>query len=60
MQGIHKKINGKLRRLEVDLQNKTDTIEKQKLQRRIESIEKSISKLGDEDKEETTDYCNWH
>ena len=55
-----KKINGKLRSLEVDLQNKTDTIEKQKLQRRIENIEKSIRKLGDEDKEETTDYCNWH
>ena len=41
-----------MRSLEVDLQNKTDTIEMEKLQRRIEYIEKSIRKLGGEDKEE--------
>ena len=52
MQGIHKKINEKLRSLEVDLQNKADTIEIDRLQRRIENIEKSIRKLGGEDKED--------
>ena len=53
MQGIHKKINEKLRSLEVDLQNKADTIEIDRLQRRIENIEKSIRKLGEgEDKED--------
>ena len=41
-----KKINEKLRSLEVDLQNKADTIEIDRLQRRIENIEKSIRKLG--------------
>ena len=41
-----KKINEKLRSLEVDLQNKTDTTEMEKLQQRIENIEKSIRKLG--------------
>ena len=46
-----KKINKKLRSLEVDLQNKADTIEIDRLQRRIENIEKSIRKLGGEDKE---------
>ena len=46
-----KKINEKLRRLEVDLQNKADTIEIHRLQRRIENIEKSIQKLGCEDKD---------
>ena len=35
MQEIHKKINEKLRSLEVDLQNKVDTIEMERLQRRI-------------------------
>ena len=38
--------------LEVDLQNKADTIEIDRLQRRIENIEKSIRKLGGEDKED--------
>ena len=47
-----KKINGKLRSLEADLQNKADTIEIDRLQRSIENIEKSIRKLGDEDKED--------
>ena len=47
-----KKSNEKLRNLEVDLQNKTDTIEMEKLQRQIENIEKSIIKLGGEDKED--------
>ena len=47
-----KKINEKLRSLEVDLQNKADTIEIDRLQRRIENIEKSIRKLGGEDKED--------
>ena len=47
-----KKINEKPRNLEVDLQNKTDSIEMEKLQRRMENIEKSITKLGGEDKEE--------
>ena len=47
-----KKINEKLRSLEVDLQNKADTIEVDRLQRRIENIEKSIRKLGGEDKED--------
>ena len=47
-----KKINEKLRNLKVDLQNKTDTIEMEKLQKRIENIEKSIRKLGGEDKED--------
>ena len=47
-----KKINEKLWSLEVDLQNKTDTIEMEKLQQRIENVEKSIRKLGDEDKED--------
>ena len=42
-----KKINEKLRSLEVDLQNKADTIEIDRLQRRIENIEKSIRKLGE-------------
>ena len=41
-----KKINEKLRSLEVDLHNKADTIEIDRLQRRIENIEKSIRKLG--------------
>ena len=41
-----------MRSLEVDLQNKADTIEIDRLQRRIENIEKSIRKLGGEDKEE--------
>ena len=47
-----KKINEKFRSLEVDLQNKADTIEIDRLQRRIENIEKSIRKLGGEDKED--------
>ena len=47
-----KKINEKLRSLEVDLQNKADTIEIDRLQRRIENIEKSIRKLGGEDNED--------
>ena len=47
-----KKINEKLRSLEVDLQNKADTIEIDRPQRRIENIEKSIRKLGGEDKED--------
>ena len=47
-----KEINEKLRSLEVDLQNKADTIETDRLQRRIENIEKSIRKLGGEDKED--------
>ena len=47
-----KKINEKLRSLEVDLQNKADTIEMERLQRRIENIEKSIRKLWGEDKED--------
>ena len=47
-----KKIIEKLRSLEVDLQNKADTIEIDRLQRRIENIEKSIRKLGGEDKED--------
>ena len=34
-----------MRSLEVDLKNKSDTIEMEKLQRRIENIEKSIKKL---------------
>ena len=50
--GYIKQINEKLRSLEVDLQNKTDIIKMKKLQRRIENIEKSIRKLGDEDKED--------
>ena len=41
-----------MRSLEVDLQNKADTIEIDRLQRRIENIEKSIRKLGGEDKED--------
>ena len=49
---IHKKINEKLRSLDVDLQNKADTIEIDRLQRRIENIGKSIRKLGGEDKED--------
>ena len=52
MQGIHKKINEKLRSLEVDLQNKEDTIEINRIQRRIENIVKSIRRLGCEDKED--------
>ena len=52
MQGIHKKINEKLRSLEVDLQNKADAIEIDRIQRRIENVEKSIRKLGGEDKED--------
>ena len=47
-----KKINEKLRSLEVDLQNKADTIEIDRLQRRIKNIEKIIRKLGGEDKED--------
>ena len=47
-----KKINEKLRSLEVDLQNKADTMGVHRLQRRIENIEKSIRKLGGEDKED--------
>ena len=49
-----KKINEKLRSLEVDLQNKADTIEIDRLQRRTENIEKSIRKWGggDEGKED--------
>ena len=41
-----------MRSLEVDLQNKADTIEIDRLQRRIENIDKSIRKLGGEDKED--------
>ena len=41
-----KQINEKLRSLEVDLQNETDAIEIEKIQRRIENIEKSIRKWG--------------
>ena len=41
-----------MRRLEVDLQTKADTIEIDRLQRRIENIEKNIRKLGGEDKED--------
>ena len=41
-----KKINEKLRSLEVELQNKADTIEIDRLQKRIENIEKSIRKRG--------------
>ena len=47
-----KKINKKLRSLEVNQQNKVDPIEMERLQRRIESIEKSIRKLEVEDKED--------
>ena len=47
-----KKINEKLRSLQVDLQNKADTTEIDRLQRRIENIEKSTRKLGGEDKED--------
>ena len=42
-----------MRSLEFDLQNKADTTEIDILQRRIENIEKSIRKLGHEDKEDT-------
>ena len=45
MQGIHRKITEHLRSLEVDLQKKVDKIEMEKLQKRIEDIEKSIRKL---------------
>ena len=41
-----------MRSLEVDLQNKADTIGIDGLQRRIENIEKSIRQLGGEDKED--------
>ena len=44
-----KRLIKKLRSLEDD---KADTIEMERLQRRIENIEKSIRKLGDEDKED--------
>ena len=46
------KINEKLRSLEVDLQNKAETIGIDRIQRRIENTEKSIRKLGCEDKED--------
>ena len=49
-----KKINEKLKGLEVDLPNKTDAIEMEKLQQRTENIEKSIRKLGCEDKLQST------
>ena len=41
-----------MRSLEVDLQNKADTIEIDRLRKRIENIEKSIRKLRGEDKED--------
>ena len=44
------KINEKLRSSEVDLQNKADTIEIDRLQRRTENIGKSIRKMEGEDK----------
>ena len=47
-----KKINEKLRSLEVDLQNKADTIEIDRLQRKIKNIEKDTKKLGMEDEED--------
>ena len=46
-----KNINKKLRSLEADLQNKADAIEIDRLQRRIENIEKRIRKLGGGDKD---------
>ena len=48
-----KRTTEKLRSLEVDLQNKTDTIEMEKLQWRVENIKKSIRKLVGEDKEDS-------
>ena len=41
-----------MRSLEVDLQNKADNIEIDRIQRRIENIEKSIRKLEVEEKED--------
>ena len=56
-----KNINEKLRSLEADLQNKADAIEIDRLQRRIENIEKRIRKLGGgvKDKPWST-LTNWH
>ena len=44
--GERSKLNEKLRTLEADLQNKADATEIDRLQRRIENIEKSIRKWG--------------
>ena len=41
-----KKINEKLRSLKIDLQNKADTTEIERLQRRIENIERVLENWG--------------